>query len=64
MDKNYRPDVQFVGEYAHYNVRLKPEIQEGRDFIFLSEEMWNIIKRDNCWEIKRFVEKYEEGERV
>ena len=45
----------FESPFDHLNIRLKNGLQEEKDFIFLTEEMWQIFAKYDHIEIKRFV---------
>lgn len=45
----------FEAPLEHLNIRLKNGLQEEKDFIFLTEEMWQIFSKYDHIEIKRFV---------
>ena len=45
VQTNVKFDIKFLTSDNNYNVALKSGLQEGKDYIFLSEELWEIITR-------------------
>lgn len=43
-DKTY--DISYMAEDSCYNIVLKKELQEKKDYIFLDKPTWQVIARD------------------
>lgn len=42
VDKKYSPTIK-MASHSHYNIALVPNLQEIKDYIFLTEELWGLF---------------------
>lgn len=57
IDDKFSPTLK-LGAHPHLNIALKPNLQERKDYLFLTQDLWDLFidYGYDAREVKRYIE--------